>query len=223
MRTILFLLLPVSIMYFSNTKAQTINRATLKKENKHLITANIAFNNGAQYGAGYGYKINEKLFSAMIYADVASVSGNNLLDDFKARLGGNIRWVSYRNFQFSTGIYGVFRRYENDFVRLANFGSDMNAVIGYYRKKWFVAGETGFDKAIVTHFKHSDAYKAQFPGVVNGWYEPSTGGNFYYGIQAGFSFRHYDAWMKAGKNMEQDFKTRPLVPLYGQLGVNLKF
>ena len=31
----------------------------------------------------------------------------------------------------------------------------MGVTAGYYQRKWFVAGEAGFDKAIVTHFKHS--------------------------------------------------------------------
>lgn len=213
----------VCIMINTIASAQTVNWANLKKEDRHIITGSIALKNGLQYGAGYGYKINHKLFPVILQADYASLSGSNLLDDFKARAGLNIRWISFHHFQFSTGLYGVFRRYQNDFVRLGNFGSDLNGVIGYYRNKWFVAGEVGFDKAIVTHFKHSAAYKAQYPGVVNGWYETSTGGNFYYGLQAGFSLKRYDVWIKAGKTIEQDFKTSPLVPVYGQLGFNLKF
>ena len=42
---------------------------------------------------------------------------------------------------------------------LLNFGSDMSGIIGYYRAHFFVAGEAGFDKAIVTHFKHSENTK----------------------------------------------------------------
>ena len=111
----------------------------------------------------------------------------------------------------------------NDFVRLVNFGSDMSGIVGYYRPKWFVAGEFGFDKAIVTHFRHSKAYKDQYPGVVDGWYEPATGGNLYYGLQAGFSFRKQDIFLRAGKILTQDYKTTPMVPIYGQLGYNIKF
>ena len=63
-------------------------------------------------------------------------------------------------------------------MTLANFGSDLSSTIGYYKPKWFVATEVGFDKAIVTHFKHSDLFKEHFPDVKDGWYEPATGGNF---------------------------------------------
>ena len=99
----------------------------------------------------------------------------------------------------------------------------MSGIVGYYRPKWFVAGEFGFDKAIVTHFRHSKAYKDQYPGVVDGWYEPATGGNLYYGLQAGFSFRKQDIFLRAGKILTQDYKTTPMVPIYGQLGYNIKF
>jgi hypothetical protein len=223
MNTKIFSLLAIFVLLNSTSNAQVLNWADTNKQNKHIINVNIGLRNGLQYGAGYGYKINNKLFPFVLYADYTALSGNMIFDDYKARLGGNIRWISYHNFQLSTGIYGVFRHYRNDFVKLGNFGSDMNVMAGYYRKKWFMAGEAGFDKAIVTHFRHSEAYKAQYAGVVDGWYETSTGGNFYYGLHAGFSFKHHDIWLKAGKSIEQDFKTRPLVPIYGQLGFNLKF
>src|SRR5690606_28578105 len=99
------------------------------------------------------------------------------------KIGGHINWFEKNNFRANTKIQGVFRRYGNDFVRLLNFGSDMSATIGYYKPKWFAAGEFGFDKAIVTHFLHSDMYKNNFSEAIDGWYEPSTGGNFYYGLQ----------------------------------------
>jgi hypothetical protein len=99
----------------------------------------------------------------------------------------------------------------------------MSGVAGYYRPRWFVSGEAGFDKAIVTHFKHSEAYKNQYPHVINGWYEPATGGNFYYGLQTGVSFRKHDLYLRAGKILSQDFKTPPTLPLYAQIGYNIKF
>lgn len=32
-----------------------------------------------------------------------------------------------------------------------------------------------------------------------------------------------DITIKAGKILQQDFKSQPLLPFYGQLGVNFKF
>ena len=49
----------------------------------------------------------------------------------------------------------------------------MTAVAGYHHPRWFVAGGTGFDKAMVSHFKHSAEFKNSFPQVMDGWDEPS--------------------------------------------------
>jgi hypothetical protein len=218
-----YILISVLTLSISSVDAQTINWASLKEENKHIVNASFGLEYGVIYGLGYGYQIRTRLFPIVANVEYSFPSGNKIFDDFKTRIGGQIRWIEYHNFQFSTNIHGVFRRYENDFVQLLNFGSDMSGIVGYYRHKWFVAGEVGFDKAIVTHFRHSKDYKDQYSGVVNGWYEPATGGNFYWGLQAGFSFRKHDIYLRAGKILTQDYKTTPMIPFYGQLGYNIKF
>jgi len=155
--------------------------------------------------------------------DLSIPSGDKLVDDFKTKIGGYFRLYQVRNFQFSAKIMGVFRRYENLSARLLNFGSDMGIVAGYYQRKWFLAGEAGFDKAIVTHFKHSALYKESFPGVQDGWYEPATGGNFYFGLQTGLSLKRNDLYLKAGKILTQDFNASPMAPFYLQFGYNIWF
>jgi hypothetical protein len=218
-----YILISVLALFISSVNAQTINWASLNDGKKHIVNVNIGLENGVIYGIGYGYQINNRLIPIVANIEYSFPSGNKIFDDFKTKIGVQIRWINYHNFQFSTKIHGIFRRYGNDFVRLLNFGSDMSGIAGYYRPKWFVAGEVGFDKAIVTHFKHSKEYKDQYPDAVNGWYEPATGGNFYYGLQAGFSIKNHDIYLKAGKILTQDFKTTPMIPFYGQLGYNIKF
>jgi hypothetical protein len=218
-----YILISVFSLFIYSVNAQTINWASLKKENKHIVNGNAGLEYGVIYGLGYGYQIKNNLFPIVANIEYSFPSGNKLFDDFKTKIGVQIRWIELHDFQFSTKIHGVFRRYEDEFVRLINFGSDMSGIVGYYRPKWFVAGEVGFDKAIVTNFKHSSEYKDQYLGVVDGWYEPATGGNFYYGLQAGFSFRNHDIYLRAGKILTQDFKTVPMVPFYAQLGYNIKF
>ncbi len=214
----------VILMVISFTApCQTINWATLKKDDRHLVNVHTGIEYSAMYALGYGHQIRNRWFPLVVQAEYSFPSGSKPLDDFKGRIGAQIQWAEYHNFRFSTGIHGVFRRYGNDFVRLLNFGSDMSGVVGYYRKHWYVAGEVGFDKAIVTHFKHKTKYKEQFPGVTDGWYEPATGGNFYYGLQAGGSIKRYDIYLRAGKMITQDFKTTPLVPFYAQIGCNVRF
>jgi hypothetical protein len=222
------LLIPVLALIISSAHAQTINWASLKDEHKHIVNINLGAEYGVIYGLAYGYHVKTKLFNTIPINVTPNIeysfpSGNKIFDDFKFKIGGQISWVEFHHFQFSTKIQGVFRRFENDFTRLVNFGSDFTGIVGYYRLKWFVAGEVGFDKAIATNFKHSGLYRDQYPGVQDGWYEPPTGGNFYYGLQAGYSFKKYDIYLKAGNIITQDFKTKPMLPFYGLVGFNIKF
>ena len=105
---------------------------------------------------------------------------------------------------------------------MINFGSEFTATAGFYKNKWYAAGELSFDKAIVTHIKHSDLMKQYNPDVQSGWYIP-TGGNFLYGLQGGYSFKRNDVYAKIGKTVSQDFKTTSMVPFYFQLGWNIKW
>ena len=206
--------------FFSN--AQTFNWGNASKDPRHILSINVNSEYAVTYGIGYNYKLRSKL-PIILNAEYSFPSGKNITDDFKTRIGGQIDWVHVGNFHFISKVHGVFRRYENDYARLLNFGSDLSGIIGYYESKWFLAGEIGFDKAIITHFRHSDLLKSNYPDIKDGWYEPSTGGNFYYGVQAGLTGKKFDVYVKAGKLTEQDFKTSPMFPIYGQFGVNLKF
>jgi hypothetical protein len=212
------------LSFFSGAAyTQTLNWATLEEDHKHILNLNAGLDFGVKYGVEYGYQ-----FKAMSLPTVANIeysfpSGDKFFDDFKTKMGINVKWFTHQGFTVSTKIQGVFRRIENDNVRLVNFGTDISGTVGYYRPKWFVATEVGFDKAIVTHFKHSQGYKDVYPNVANGWFEPATGGNFYYGLQTGFSFGRNDIYLKAGKVLTQDFKTTPILPFYAQLGYNRKF
>jgi hypothetical protein len=221
----LYIYMAVCMLLISTVKlsAQPLNWSALNKSNRHIIGTGIGMSYGLNYRLSYGYQVKNKFFPAVADVEYSFPSGNKLFDDFKVRMGGQIRWIGFHNFQFSTGIHGVFSRHGHDFVRLINFGSDFNGVAGYYRSKWFAAAEFGFDKAIATNFKHTEKYKEQYPGFANGWYKPATGGNFYYGLQGGFSLRKADIIAKVGKVITQDFKTTPTIPYYGELGCTFKF
>jgi hypothetical protein len=204
-----------------SVSAQTLNWSNLKKNQKHIANIHAGAEHGLIYGVTYGYHVKAAR-PIVLTAGYSFPAGKRLTDDFKTKIGGQINWHRSGNFYLSSQLQGVFRKFGNSYVRLLNFGADVSTTGGYYKKHWFAAGEVGFDKAIVTHFKHSDLYKANFPGVKDGWYEPSTGGNFYYGLLGGYSFKQTDLYLKAGKLVEQDFKTLPTIPIYAELGVNFK-
>jgi hypothetical protein len=212
----------VFILSAINTKAQTINWNSIGTDTKHIFNANVGTEYGLVYGIGYGYHINSNL-PTILFAEYSFPSGNKLTDDFKSKIGGTIRLYKFKDFLFSASIHGIFRRYENDYVRLMNFGGVATGNIGFYKPKWFASLEFGFDKAIVTNFKHSQFYKDNYPLVVDGWYKPTTGGNFCYNLQIGYSLKKHDIYLKFGKIIAQDFNTVPSFPVLGQIGYNFKF
>jgi hypothetical protein len=203
------------------SQAQTINWESLQENQKHILNVNAGWDYSFIYGLSYGYHLKTKM-PIILESSISFASGEVIFDDFKTKIGGQINLYQIENFRFNATLHGIYRRYGNPLVKLQNFGADAGIVIGYYKSKWFVSGEFGFDKAIVTHFKHSDIYKDVYPDVKNGWYEPSTGGNFNFGVQGGYSFNRSDITLRAGKVMSQDFKTTPLIPFYVQLGYNYK-
>jgi hypothetical protein len=213
----------VALLFFitKESHSQSINWGSLKNNQKHIFHVNAGFDYGVVYGIGYSYQFKSKL-PALLNISYSLPSGGKLFDDFKTKIGGQVSLYRINSFQFSASVHGIYRRYENPLVRLQNFGSELSGVIGYYKSRWFVAGEFGFDKAIVTHFKHTTEFKADFPQVKDGWYEPSTGGNFSYGLQTGYSFNRSDLTLKLGKVLTEDFKTKPSIPYYFQLGYNLR-
>lgn len=205
-----------------SASAQTLNWTALQKEQKHIVNVNAGWDYATSLGVGYAYQLKTKM-PMVIGAQFSIPAGNNMTDDFKAKVGGQVRVLKSGNFLATVMAYGIYRQFEHaSVVRFQNFGSEFRGVAGYYKAKWFVAGEFGFDKAIVTYIKNIDAMEQYYPTIRNGWYIP-TGGNFQYGIQTGYSLKNMDINVKGGKMVDQYFKSTARIPYYFQLGVNVKF
>lgn len=219
-----FLAILIISFYQNNLKAQNINWANVSSQQKQLIHANFGAEFGVILGLGYHYLLCNKIIPLYIGGEFSTPFGITIADDYKTRIGVQIRIFKLNNFQLSGRIQGVARNYQSNLIQLFNFGSDVAGTIGYYRKHFFLAGEVGFDKAIVTNFEHSVWYKNNiYSEVQNGWFQPATGGNFYYGLQGGYSTKKIDLSLKGGKVLQQDYKTKPLLPIYAQIGINYKF
>lgn len=201
------------------SNAQEYNWSTIQQDSRHIINANTGLDNGVIFGLGYGYQLKTKL-PVILDIEYSFPAGKNLFDDHKVKAGGQISLIHFHKFRLNAKAYGIYRRYENSMVRMTNFGSYFGGNIGYYGKKIFLAAEFGFDKAIVTKFHHSNTYKEIYPDVKDGWYEPATGGNYNYGIMAGYSFSKLNINVKAGKMIAEDFDTEPFLPFYAMIGLS---
>jgi len=217
-------ILLILIFFFLSTKnsySQTVNWESLKSDQKHIVSAHAGWDYAIVYGVSYGYQIKSKM-PILLNVDFSIPAGEKVLEDFKTKIGAQFRLYKINHFQFSASIHGIYRRYETPLVRLQNFGSEMKGIAGYYKPKWFVAAEVGFDKAIVTHFKHSNLYRENYyADVKDGWYIP-TGGNFSYGLQAGYSFKKSDILLRLGSVVTQNFSTKPTIPFYAEISYNFK-
>ena len=181
---------------------------------------NAAWDYAATIGLGYGYKLKTKMPS-MLAAHISIPAGEDLTDDFKTKIGYQVRLFQAGNLQASVIASGIFRQFHSNLVTLQNFGSEFKGAAGFYKRKWFIAGEFGFDKAIVTRIKSGNA-NDDYQSGRDGWYVP-TGGNFQYGLQTGYSSKDLDVYLKAGKILDQYLKTSARVPFYAELGVNMRF
>jgi hypothetical protein len=204
-------------MLLQSSFSQNINWNNLQPSQKHILNLNVGLDNATIVGIGYGYHLNAKM-PVLLNLEYSMPFGDKTFDDLKTKIGGQINLIQSGNFFTIVKAYGVIRRFENDFARMINFGSEFSATAGVYKRNWFVATDFGFDKAIVTQLKHSSLMKQYNPDVQSGWYIPN-GGNFLYGLQAGYSFGRNDAYAKLGKTVAQDLKTTSFVPYYFQFGI----
>ena len=203
------------------SNSQNINWRSFQDQ-KHVVTLNFGLDYGSSIGVGYGYKFKTRLMPILVNTEFSIPAGNDIFDDFKLKIGGQSEVAHLGNFSATVRAYGIIRHYHSDLVKIMNYGSELSAVAGYYKNKWYAAGEFGFDKAITSHIRNSEEMKGQYPDIKDGWYIPS-GGNYFYGIQTGYSFRTIDVTLKGGKTMSQGFRTSALLPYYLQVGLNKRF
>ena len=220
-RKLLILLTFELLIFFNTTNAQTVNWSRLDST-KHILSATLNADYSISPSLGYAYKLNSAM-PIILSANISIPVGEKFLDDFKTEMGGQVNVFNKTNFIGSVSALGIYRRYQTSLVTLQNVGCDVKGTFGYYRSRWFTGVEVGFDKAIVTHFEHTQKYRDEiYADVVDGWYKPSTGGNFYFGIQAGYSMDRIDLTLNMGKVVTQNFKSGLLLPFYFNLGVNYK-
>lgn len=211
----------VILLAAGSANAQLLNWASLETNQRHIATLNAGWDYSTSVGIGYGYQLKTAM-PVILNTQFSLAAGNQLLDDFKVKAGGQIRGFKAGHFMGTAMLNSIYRRNENDLVRHQNFGCEITGTVGYYKSGWFAAAEFGFDKAIVTQMMPSSLLREYFPAMTEGWYIP-TAGNFLLGVQGGFSLNQLDVTLKAGKVVDQYLATTATLPYYFQLGINRRF
>ncbi len=203
-------------------KAQNVNWQWMDDQQPHYAHLNLGYDFGVTAQAGYNYLLKFKV-PILLTADYSFPMGDQLFDDYKFRLGGQVKIAEYQNFVASLKVFGHFKRHETAMVRLFNLGTEASALIGYYQPKWHVAGEFGLDKPFTSHIKHSDIVRENFPNVQDGWFSGS-GGHFFYGLQAGKSLSNtLDLSMRIGGTKAISGHKDAIIARYVQIGLMKRF
>ena len=197
--------------------------------------------NVARYGADRNrvyttFGLDPAFVASVGYGRVLRVSGHDLqlvgevgvatahLDtrDFRARLGVQTSLVRWRSVQLTGSATFITRCTENSIYRALNFGADFTGALGLYRHGWFLAGEFGKDKAIITHVTNSAWYRTYFyPDAKDGWYL-DAGGTFHYGMAGGFALGKAEVVGRFGLLRTERFDDM-MPPMYASLGLGFGF
>ena len=142
--------------------------------------------------------------------------------DFRARVQLRSSLLHLGLFRIVGSAAFVVRGTDNALHSAFNFGSDFTGNAGLYARGWFLAGEFGFDKAIITHITHSEWYRRNvFAGAKDGWYL-TGGGTYHYGAAAGVSIGRAEIAVRAGWLLTEDFNQLP-TPMYTSATVGFRF
>ncbi len=220
MKNIIVILILVASV--KSASGQNINWQSINDNQKSIAYLNYGYDFGMTAQIGYGYKL-DAFRPIFLTADYSFPMGEDLYDDFKVRLGGQISVLEKNNFILSAKVYGIFRRHQTSLVRMVNFGAELSALAGYYKPTWHIAAEFGFDKSIITNLKHSDIMRDNFATITDGWFIPS-GGHFFYGIQGSKTLgKSLEISLRAGATNAQSNDENALLPYFTQLGFVWKF
>lgn len=215
-------IITITVIASGSLLAQNINWRSLSHDQRHIAYVNFGYDYSMTAQFGYGYKLG-KNNPVLLSADYSFPMGNNLFDDHKVRIGGQIEAFSWKNFSLTARVMMVYRRYANEMVRIVNFGSEFSAIAGYYKRNWYIAGEFGFDKSVISHLRHSETIIDYYPEITDGWYMPS-GGNYFYGITGGVTiFNDFDLNARVGLTNAQKNDEDPAIPYYLQIGLIKRF
>lgn len=215
------LILSLALVAISKSTAQTNNWSRLDSEkNQARIYGGIDYS--FTYGFQYGRTIKSKNMVWMPNLDFSVPFGGNLVDDFKLKMGTSTMFFQHKSWRASTDFSIINRQFRNPFVRLHGLGFDCGIHFGYYKPKWFININFSTDNSILTHIKHSDAYKGNYSGAVNGWYQ-NTASNQLFGFNTGYSLKKLDFTLSSGLLWTEKFKSKPSVPFNAKLGIHYRF
>lgn len=143
-------------------------------------------------------------------------------NDYRFKLGGQTILYSFGRLDCWGVLTFIARGTKNSIHDANSLGVDITFLTGFYCKHWFITGEFGYDRSILTHINHSAWYKTYFyADAKDGWYR-NTASHSNYGFRSGFSVKRFEFTIRIGIQKTKSI-IDPLVPFFGVLGLNYRF
>jgi len=201
--------------------AQDINWLEVAKGKKHFVNLNLAADYSTYYGLAYGYSISNKFLPLLIDAEFNVPFGEDIFDDWNARVGLQAQVWSRNKLWGSVRASVLTKKFNSEVASLLNFGSSLSTLFGYQKPKWGIAAELAYERSEVTKIKN-ELPKQYYPEITDGWYN-TAGGNFKFGVQAQTNIKSFNLFLHLGKTFGQNFEENPTLPFYAKFGISKSF
>jgi hypothetical protein len=142
---------------------------------------------------------------------------------YEFNLAGRVRLFNLGFISFVNRLGFFLMGTQNDIYGGTTFGVKESLLIGYFGEIWYLAGEAGYDKPLMTYVAHTDLYKTTvYAEAVDGWYA-SPAGRFRVGLQGGVRlFRRLGINARIGYTVTERLNEYTL-PFYGNISVSFQF
>jgi len=214
-------MITIVLLVAIDAHADDLNFARLE-EGSNVASLTMGAEHGLVVGAGYDHVLALSGHPIVVGGELTMAGAEMDVHDIKLRAGAAVPIVGRGAWKVIGGAAAVVRTTNNEVADMVDVGSDVSIVAGRYSRRWFVAGELGFDWAIATHITNSDTYRmVAFPDARDGWYG-NPGGLLRFGIQSGVSFGGNDIVLRAG--MMRDIDGKPtMIPIYATLAYDRRW
>lgn len=182
----------------------------------HVVSLHIGADFVTGFGLSYGYKFKGKI-PFVIGTELTTPFGGQIMDDFEASLTAQTIFHPLKNVGISIKPSMTCRRYGSEAAVLVNISAGLGTTIGYYRDKWSIAAQAGYDHIGATLIKPR-LLQEYYPGSREDWYG-STGGNFNFGLVASYWMKSTGLSIRVGKTFGQNFEDNPTIPYYADFSV----
>jgi hypothetical protein len=216
------ILLPVFITMFfvSFVKAQAIHPRNVKDTTTYRVYLSSGLDFGVTTTGGLLYKFQFDGLTLSGGAEIDFPAGDRLTDDYKIALPLEGWLFPAEHFALSIAIKQEFRQTKNWAYTHINFGNEFAMHAYCSRNIWFAGTEVSYDRAWLTHIRHSAAYRDGYPEAKSGWYS-TTAGNFKLGLLTGVSLNGFGLAVSGGIVKDENFfdEFDPSIPFYALLHI----